>query len=79
MIGDDEVFVSVVQLAEVAEWAVRNKVSVKERVAAVKEFARVVPPDEQICLNAAEIKADRRQKDALISVFLMPLSSHLHA
>ena len=62
IIGDGEVFVSIVQLAEVADWAVRNKVSPKERVAAVKEFARVVPLDEQICLDAAEIKAGRREK-----------------
>jgi len=28
-IGDEEVFISVVQLVEVADWAVRNQVSVR--------------------------------------------------
>jgi len=62
IVGDGELFVSIVQLAEVADWAVRNKLPPKERVAAVKEFARVVPLDERICLDAAETKAGRREK-----------------
>jgi len=61
-IGDEEVFVSVVQLAEVADWAVRNKVSPKDRVASVREFAQVVPLDEEICLEAATIKYRRRER-----------------
>jgi len=60
-IGDEEVFVSIVQLAEVADWAVRNQVSPKERIAAIKEFARIVPLDEQICLEAPAIKYRRRE------------------
>lgn len=60
-IDDEEVFVSVVQLAEVADWAVRNKVSSKDRVASVKEFAQLVLLDEQICLEAAAIKHRRRE------------------
>ncbi len=55
-IGDEEVFISIIQLAEVADWAVRNQVSPKERIDAIKEFARIVPLDEQICLEAPSIK-----------------------
>lgn len=61
-IGDEEAFVSMVQLAEIADWAVRNRISAKDRVAAVKEFARIVPLDEQICLDAAMIKSRRREE-----------------
>ena len=59
-IGEEEVYISIVQLAEVADWGIRNKVSVLDRVALVKEMARVVPLNEQIYLNAATIKSQRR-------------------
>lgn len=60
-IGDEETFVSIIQLAEVADWAQRNQLPVKERVAAIKDFARIVPLEEQICVDASEIKRRRRQ------------------
>lgn len=60
LIGNQEVFVSIVQLAEVADWAVKNRVPPRERVDMVKEFARVVPLDEEICLDASAIKHHRR-------------------
>jgi predicted nucleic acid-binding protein len=59
--GDEEAFVSQVQLAEVADWAIRNGVSARERVSSVKDFARVVPLDEEICLEAPTIKNRRRE------------------
>ena len=50
-----------VQLAEIADWATRNKAPPEERVEAVKEIARTVPLDERICLDAAAIKQARRR------------------
>lgn len=58
-IGDGEAYVSIVQLAEVADWANRNGAPPKERVDAVRELARIVPLDEGICLDAAAIKRQR--------------------
>jgi len=60
-IGDEEVYVSMIQLAEIADWATRNKAPPEERVKAVKEMARIVPLDERICLDAAAIKQRRRK------------------
>jgi predicted nucleic acid-binding protein len=60
-IGDEEVYVSTVQLAEIADWAARNAAPPKERVEAIKEMARIVPLDERICLDAATIKQGRRK------------------
>jgi len=60
-IGDEEVYISVVQLAEIADWAVRNGASPEERTEAVKEIARVVLLDERICSDAAAIKQRRRR------------------
>lgn len=45
-VGDDETFVSMVQLAEVAFWASTNKLTPREMVGAVKEIAWVVHLDE---------------------------------
>ncbi len=59
-IGDEEAYVSMIQLAEVADWATRNGTPPEERVDAVKELARIVPLDERICLDASEIKHRRR-------------------
>lgn len=60
-IADEEVYISMVQLAEIADWATRNQVPAQERVEAVKEMARIVPLDQGICLNAAAIKRRRRK------------------
>jgi len=60
-IGDEEVYVSTIQLAEIAYWASRNKAPPEDRVEAVKEMARIVPLDERICLEGAAIKQRRRK------------------
>ncbi len=60
-IGDEDAYISVIQLAEVADWAVRNRASPRQRVDSVKEVARIVPLDGGICLDAAEIKRARRK------------------
>lgn len=61
-IGDEEIFVSIIQIAEVAEWASRNQLPAKERVVAVRDFARIVPLEEQVCIDASEIKRLRREQ-----------------
>ncbi len=60
-IGNEQIFISIIQLAEVADWAHRNQLPIKERVAAIKDFARLVPLEEQICIEASEIKSRRRE------------------
>jgi predicted nucleic acid-binding protein len=60
-IADEEVYVSTIQLAEIADWATGNKAPPEKRVEAVKEMARMVTLDERICLDAAAIKQRRRK------------------
>jgi predicted nucleic acid-binding protein len=60
-IGDEQVYISMVQLTEIADWAIRNKAPPEERIKAIKEMARIVPLDEGICLDAAAIKQRRRK------------------
>lgn len=59
--ADEEAYISVIQVAEIADWAERNRAPPEERVDAVKEIARIVPLDERICIDAAEIKRARRK------------------
>ena len=63
-IGDEEVYISIVQLAETADWATRNRAPAEERVDAVKAIARIVPLDAQICLDAAAITHRKRKEGA---------------
>jgi len=60
-IGDDETYISIVQIAEIADWAMRNKLPASDRIERVKQVARVVMIDEEICLNAATIKSQKRK------------------
>jgi predicted nucleic acid-binding protein len=62
MSEEEELFVSIVQLAEIADWSLRNDLSVSEELSAVKEFAQVIPLDEAICNEAAVIKKKRRSQ-----------------
>ncbi len=57
----EEAYVSIIQVAEVADWAERNKAPPEVRIDALKELARIVPIDERICLAAAEVKRARRK------------------
>lgn len=61
-IGEQPLFVSMIELAEVADWCLRNSIPAQTRIAAISEFAQIIPLDEAICQQAAIIKKDRRTK-----------------
>jgi predicted nucleic acid-binding protein len=61
-IGEEELYVLVVQLAELSDWCFANKVPVKERIEEVKKLANIIPLDEDICLEGSRIKNERRKK-----------------
>ena len=61
-VGEEELYILVVQLAELSDWCLVNSVPVKERIEEVKSLANVVPLDEDICLEGSRIKNERRKK-----------------
>jgi predicted nucleic acid-binding protein len=61
-IGGSELYVSQVQLAELADWATKSGVPAAERVEAVEQMASVIPLTKEICLTAAMVKFARRKK-----------------
>jgi len=60
-ISDEELYVSFIQIAEIADWCLRNNRPVFERISFVKDFANVVSLDEGISLEAARIKLEKRK------------------
>ena len=61
-VGEEELYILVVQLAELSDWCLVNSVPVKERIEEVKSLANVIPLDEDICLEGSRIKNERRKK-----------------
>ncbi len=61
-VGAEELYVLVVQLAELSDWCIVNNLPVKERIEEVKNLANIIPLDEDICLEGSRIKNERRKK-----------------
>jgi predicted nucleic acid-binding protein len=61
-IGEAELYVLVVQLAELSDWCFANNVPVRERIEEVKKLTNIIPLDEDICLEGSRIKNERRKK-----------------
>ena len=64
-VGTSELYVSQVQLAELADWATKAGAPAAERVDAVEQMASVIPLTREICLEAAAIKSGRRKRGVL--------------
>jgi predicted nucleic acid-binding protein len=64
-VGDSELYISRVQLAELADWAIRIGAPAAERVDAVEQMAVVAPLTREICLEAAKIKHTKREAGVL--------------
>lgn len=60
-VRSEELYLLVVQLAELSDWCIENNVSPRERIEAVKKVANIVPVDEEICLEGSKVKAERRR------------------
>jgi predicted nucleic acid-binding protein len=61
-IGDSQLYVSHIQLAELADWATRSGAPAAERVDALEQMASVAPLTKEICLEAAAIKFAKRKR-----------------
>ncbi len=61
-IGSEHLYVLVIQLAELSDWCISNRFSVRETIEAVKKFASIISLDEEICLEGSRVKAERRKK-----------------
>jgi len=61
-IGEEELYLLVVQLAELSDWCFAHNLPVRERTEEVKKLANIIPLDEDICLEGSRLKNERRKK-----------------
>ena len=59
--GESQIYVSQVQFAELADWAIRSGAPATERLEAVGQMESVAPLTREICLEAAGIKFTKRK------------------
>ncbi len=62
LVGAEEVYILITELAELSDWCILNNAPVRERVEQVKKLANVIPLDEEICLEGSMLKNQRRRK-----------------
>lgn len=60
-IKSEELYVLVIQLAELSDWCIENRAPPRERIEAVKKLANIILLDEDICLEGSKIKHNRRK------------------
>jgi len=60
-IRNEELYMLIIQLAELSDWCIRNSVPPTERIEAVKQFGNIVPLDEDMCLEGSRIRRARRR------------------
>ena len=63
-IRDEPLFISMAQIAELGDWCINNDIEPLKRITRIKEIINIIPLNEKICLDAAEIKHGMRKKGA---------------
>jgi predicted nucleic acid-binding protein len=63
LIKDDTIFISIIQIGEIADWCIKNKINPEERIEKLKQILNVVPLNEKICIEGAKIKHYIRKKE----------------
>lgn len=63
-IRDEPLFISMAQIAELGDWCINNDIEPLKRITQIKEIINIIPLNEKICLDAAEIKHGMRKKGA---------------
>ena len=62
IIKDEPLFISIVQIGEIADWCVKNKINPTERIEKLKHIINIIPLSEKICITGSQIKHDMREK-----------------
>ena len=69
-IKDEPLFMSVIQIGEISDWCLRNKINPKERIDKLKKILNIIPLSEKICLEGSNIKFEMRKlKQTKFSLF----------
>ena len=59
-IKDEPIFISVIQLGEITDWCISAKADTFKPISQIKEIANIIPVNEKIAIEGAEIKHEMR-------------------
>jgi predicted nucleic acid-binding protein len=59
---DEPLFISIIQIGELADWCLKNNIDPEKRITKLKQILNVIPLNEKICYNAAQLKYSIRKK-----------------
>ena len=62
-IKDEPIFISIIQIGELSDWCLKNRIDPEKRITKLKQILNVIPLNEKICYEAAHIKHMIRKKD----------------
>jgi predicted nucleic acid-binding protein len=61
-IKDEPLFISTIQIGELADWCLKNNIDPENRITKLKQILNVIPLNEKICYDAAQLKYTIRKK-----------------
>ncbi len=59
---DEPLFISIIQIGELADWCLKNNIDPEKRITKLKQILNVIPLNEKICYDAAQLKYSIRKK-----------------
>ena len=62
IIKDKTLYMSVIQIGEISDWCLKNKINPEKRILRLKEILNIIPLDEKICLSGSRYKFNKRKK-----------------
>ncbi len=60
-IKDEPLFVSIIQIGELADWCLKNNIDPEKRITKLKQILNVIPLNEKICYVGAQLKYSIRK------------------
>ena len=61
-IKEEPIFISIIQIGEISDWCLKNHIDPEKRIVKLKQILNVIPLNEKICYDAAQIKYTIRKK-----------------
>ena len=61
-IKDKPLFMSIIQIGEISDWCLKNRINPRERIDKLKKIMNIIPLNEKICIEGSQIKYKMRKK-----------------
>jgi predicted nucleic acid-binding protein len=61
-IKDEPLFISIIQLGEISDWCLKNRINPKNRIDKLKSILNIIPLSEKVCIEGSKIKYEMRKK-----------------